>query len=68
MMHIWDFIGDLAGAGKGYLEIKETMETKYGDKSLRNDNHDQHHLNGKKTCRPWLSSPLSMPLLKKTTG
>jgi hypothetical protein len=35
MMRIRDFISDLAGAGKGYLEIKETMETKYGDKSLR---------------------------------
>jgi hypothetical protein len=35
MMRIQDFIGDLARASKGYLEIKETMENKYGDKSLR---------------------------------
>jgi hypothetical protein len=35
MMRIWDFVADLARAGKGYLEIKETVEAAYGDKGLK---------------------------------
>jgi hypothetical protein len=35
MMRIWDFVADLARAGKGYLEIKEMVETVYGEKVSR---------------------------------
>jgi hypothetical protein len=62
-MYIWDFVADLARASNGYLEIKETMETVYGDKVLKKMaiyaiikkvkngeiNNDQRHLNAKKT-------------------
>jgi hypothetical protein len=34
----------------------------------RETTEDQRHLNGKKTCGPQLSSPLSLPPLKKATG
>ncbi len=35
VMHIWDFVDDLARACKGYLESRETVGTVYGDKVLK---------------------------------
>jgi hypothetical protein len=35
MMYIPDFVADLARAGKGYLEIKEEVETICGKRSSR---------------------------------
>jgi hypothetical protein len=66
MTCIWDFVANLARAGKGHLEIKETMETVYGGKILkkmtiytiikkvknRETTDDQRYLDGKKTPGP----------------
>jgi hypothetical protein len=66
MTCVQDFVAnlaDLARAGKGYLEIKETVEAAYGDKALKKTSiyaiinkvkkgettADQRHLNSKKT-------------------
>jgi hypothetical protein len=63
MKRIRDFVADLARAGKGYLEIKKTVEAAYGDKALKKTaiyaiinkvkkgetTADQCHLNSKKT-------------------
>ncbi len=63
MTRVQDFVADLARAGKGYLEIKETVEAAYGDKALKKKSiyaiinkvkkgettADQRHLNSKKT-------------------
>jgi hypothetical protein len=35
MIRVWNFVTELAIANKGYLEIKETMETVCGDKALK---------------------------------
>ncbi len=35
MTRVWNFVADLARASKGYFEMKETMETVYGDKVLK---------------------------------
>ncbi len=65
MTCVRDFVVDLARAGKGYLEIKETLETVYGDKALKKTaiyaiikkvkngetTNDQRHLNSKKNVR-----------------
>jgi hypothetical protein len=65
MTRVRDFVADLARAGKGYLEIKETIEAAYGDKALKKTaiyaiiskvkkgetTEDQRHLNSKKTVR-----------------
>jgi hypothetical protein len=65
MTRVWDLVADLARAGKGYLEIKETVEAVYGDKALKKTaiyaiiskvkkgetKEDQQHLNSKKTVR-----------------
>jgi hypothetical protein len=63
MTRVRDFVADLARAGKGYLEIKETVEAAYGDKALQKTSiyaiiskvkkgetmEDQRHLDSKKT-------------------
>ncbi len=60
-----DFVAGLARAGKGYKEIKKTMDAAFGDKTLQKtaiyaiikkvkageNTSDQRHLNGKKTVR-----------------
>jgi hypothetical protein len=60
-----DFVAGLARAGKGYKEIKETVDAAFGDKTLQKmavydiikkvkagkDTADQRHLNPKKTVR-----------------
>jgi hypothetical protein len=65
MTRVGDFFADLSRAGKGYLEIKETVEAVYGDKALKKTaiyviiskvkkgetTEDQRHLNSKKTVR-----------------
>ena len=62
MTRVRDFVADLARAGKGFLEIKKTVETVYGDKALKKtaiyailkkvkageNTDDQRHLNPKK--------------------
>jgi hypothetical protein len=62
MTQVWDFVADLARAKKGFLEIKKTVYTGYGDKALKKtaiyailkkaiagkNTDDQHHLNLKK--------------------
>jgi hypothetical protein len=62
MTHVRDFVADLTRAGKGYLEIKETIEAACGDKALKKTaiyaiinkvkkgetTADQRHLNSKK--------------------
>jgi hypothetical protein len=35
MTRVRDFVADLARAGKGYLEIKITLDLVYGDKALK---------------------------------
>jgi hypothetical protein len=35
MTRVGDFVADLSRAGKGYLEIKETVEAAYGDKAIK---------------------------------
>jgi hypothetical protein len=58
-------VADLARADIGYLEIKDTVETMYGDKALKKTaiyaiikkvkngetTDDQRHLNGKKNMQ-----------------
>jgi hypothetical protein len=65
MTRVRDFVADLTRAGKGYLEIKKTVEAAYGDKALKKTaiyaiikkvkkgetTADQRHLNSKKTVR-----------------
>ncbi len=64
MTRVRDFVADLARAGKGYLEIKETVEAAYKDKALKKTaiyaiiskvkkgetTEDQRHLNMQKNC------------------
>jgi hypothetical protein len=33
--HVRNFVTNLARAGKGYMKIRETMETVYGEKALK---------------------------------
>jgi hypothetical protein len=65
MTRVPDFVADLARAGKGFLEIKKTVETVYGDKALKKtaiyvilkkikagkNTDDQRHLSPKKRVR-----------------
>ncbi len=46
MMHVRDFVADLGRAGKGYLEIKEMVETVYGDKGPLENINLRHHQEG----------------------
>ncbi len=82
VMHIRDFVADLARASKGYLENKETMETVYGDEVLKKmaiyaiikkmkmekQTMTSAISMAKKPCGLRLSSPLLPPPLKKTAG
>jgi hypothetical protein len=65
MSGAYDFVAGLAGACKGYKEIKETVDAAFGDKTLQKtaiysiikkvkagkDTADQRHPNPKKTVR-----------------
>jgi hypothetical protein len=78
MTSVQNFVADLARAGKGYLEIKETVEAAYGDKALRKrqfmpssaklkrEKQRSGISTAKKPC-PALIASFASPL-KKTTG
>jgi histone-lysine N-methyltransferase SETMAR len=65
MTRVRDFVADLVRARKGFLEIKKTVDTVYGDKALKKtaiyailkkvkageNTDDQRHLNPKKRSR-----------------
>jgi hypothetical protein len=43
-----DFVTGLARAGKGYKEIKETVDTPFGDKTLSENGYLGHYKEGKR--------------------
>jgi hypothetical protein len=43
-----DFVTGLARAGKGYKEMKETVDTPFGDKTLSENSYLGHYKEGKR--------------------